>query len=232
MAFARAKTHSLGHGLLIQPKLFDCVFLFICRYFAITLAIRYHDLITTRVCIVSTVAIWVISIFYPFIRFVTTDPFDLPMVWLLVCIVSVGVPFSGIAYCYFHIFKAARSQNIKIAAHTIGRQAAINVTKQHKAARTVAIVIGVVLLFWFPGVVITMIQVLADSCMKTKIMKAWFWGIFCAMVNSSVNPWLYAARMTDIRRAMKKIVTRQRSSNLPQVSHIFTVQDRVTSEKQ
>ncbi|XP_031573688.1 trace amine-associated receptor 9-like [Actinia tenebrosa] len=199
------------------------------RYFAITSAIRYNELITIRVCIIGTVIIWTISIFYPFIRFVTTDPFELPMIWLLVCIVSVGIPFSIIAYCYFHIFKAARNQNIKIAAQNQVRKDATNVAKQYKAARTVAIVIGVVLLFWFPGVVITLIQVMADDCMKTKIMKVWFWGILCAMINSSVNPWLYAARMKNIRKAMKKIVMPNRRSSLATISHSFSVKEQKTT---
>lgn len=176
------------------------------RYFAITATLRYQWLMTNRVCIISTICIWTISISYPFIRFTTTDIYELPKFWFLTCMVSIGIPFLVIAYCYFRVFQVAREQKRKIAAQSINGQNAISVAKQHKGAKTVAIVIGNVLLFWCPSVIISIVQVMGSRCLQTRIMKAWFWGLFFALANSTVNPWIYGARMRDFRKAMKKII--------------------------
>lgn len=186
------------------------------RYLAITNAFYYIRVMTLFRCILSIVLMWVFSVAFSFLRLVVTKPVDLPKLWIAVAIVGYTLPFAVISYSYYHIYKAAKSQSRRIEAEvravsTVAPEGALDSTssqtkRNRKAANTIGIIIGIYLLFAFPSMVITGIQLITtNNCLKIRIIRFWFWGALCSFSSSAVNPWIYAARNKDYRQAFKRV---------------------------
>lgn len=71
-------------------------------------------------------------------------------------------PLNVVAFCYFHIFKAARSQAKKICVANIEnereRNAAVKRTKERKTPLRIAIIIGLFIIFWSPTMLLSSVQ--------------------------------------------------------------------------
>lgn len=183
------------------------------RYLAVTSVFRYLNLMTTKRCVISITLVWVVSFGFSAVRFAVTNPLMLPYLWTVVAVICYTIPFTVIAYSYYFIFREAKRQRRQIEAveNSINcrRQTSEtirNASKNRKAAYTIGIVIGLYLLFAFPSMVITAIQLLTgDNCLKLRIIRAWFWGALISFASSACNPWVYAARLTEYRLAFKSI---------------------------
>lgn len=182
------------------------------RYLAVTSVFRYLHLMTTKRCVISIVLVWVFSFGFSAVRFAVTNPLLLPYLWTVVAVICYTIPFTIIAYSYYFIFKEARRQRRQIEAveNSISTREASdttrNASKNRKAAYTIGIVIGLYLLFAFPSMVITAIQLITrDNCLKLRIIRAWFWGALVSFASSACNPWVYAARLKEYRQAFKSI---------------------------
>lgn len=182
------------------------------RYLAVTSVYRYLHLMTTKRCVISIVLVWVFSFGFSAVRFAVTNPLLLPYLWTVVAVICYTIPFTIIAYSYYFIFKEAKRQRRQIEAveNSISTREASdttrNASKNRKAAYTIGIVIGLYLLFAFPSMVITAIQLITrDNCLKLRIIRAWFWGALVSFASSACNPWVYAARLKEYRQAFKSI---------------------------
>ncbi|XP_031568425.1 probable G-protein coupled receptor No9 [Actinia tenebrosa] len=184
------------------------------RYLAVTSVFRYLHLMTIKRCVLSIALVWVLSFGFGAVRFAVINPLMLPYLWTVVAVICYTIPFTIIAYSYYFIFKEARRQRRQIEAveNSIStRETSETIrseTKNRKAAYTIGIVIGLYLLFAFPSMVITAIQLItSDNCLKVRIIRMWFWGALVSFASSACNPWVYAARITEYRQAFKSILS-------------------------
>ena len=187
------------------------------RYLAIINPMYYVRVVTLFRCVFSIAVIWLFSIAFSCLRLVITDPLDLPKLWIAVAVIGYTLPFVVISYSYYHIYKTARRQSRRIEAEaravsTVAAEAgssdsvASETKRNRKAANTVGVIIGIYLLLAFPSMIVSGIQlVTTNGCLKIRIIRVWFWGALCSFSSSAVNPWIYAARNRDYRRAFKLI---------------------------
>lgn len=188
------------------------------RYLAITRPYFYMQIMTLRRCFVSISFIWAFSLAFACVRLAIHEPTDLPYLWIVVAIVGYSLPFAVISYSYYHIYKTAKHQRRRIEADIRavcvvnggGKSGVDSVTREsqrsRKAANTIGIIIGIYLLLALPSIVIVGIQLYATSdCLKIRAIRFWFWGALVSFSSSAVNPWIYAVRNRDYKRAFKRV---------------------------
>ena len=179
------------------------------RYLAIVSVFRYEMYVTSERCFRLITLIWICSFLIPLPRVFVTDQFNaLPTLWLISYTVVFIIPLSGISFCYFRIYKTAKTQAQRIACeHTVDRREAVKIMKNRKATWTAAVVIGACFSLWLPSCILSFIQSLtSDECLKIRIEYcAWYWVDTLAFASSAINPWIYFLRSREFKQAFKRI---------------------------
>ncbi|XP_059611089.1 octopamine receptor Oamb [Phlebotomus argentipes] len=74
-----------------------------------------------------------------------------------------------------------------------------------KAAKTLAIIVGLFILCWLPFFTVYVIRAFCAECIHPVLFSVIFWLGYC---NSAVNPMIYALFSKDFRFAFKRIICR------------------------
>lgn len=72
-----------------------------------------------------------------------------------------------------------------------------------KAAKTLAIIVGLFILCWLPFFTMYLVRAFCDNCIQPLLFSVLFWLGYC---NSAVNPMIYALFSKDFRFAFKRII--------------------------
>ncbi|XP_022787239.1 beta-4C adrenergic receptor-like [Stylophora pistillata] len=175
------------------------------RLIAVTLAIRYGDMVTKGRCWYVVLSIWISSFLLACSAIFNHSTHTASILWLTCLGLTFVLPFAIITYCYALIFRAANEQKRKVIY--LNPAEATEMLKNKKAAWTSGIVMGIFFITFFPNVVFSSIDVATkDRCEKNQVYRHWLWGIFLAFSSSAWNPFVYAARIREFRHAFKKIV--------------------------
>ena len=75
---------------------------------------------------------------------------------------------------------------------------------ERKAAKTIAIIVGVFLLFWLPFILFS--GILGSHPTSEKFLRGFRWVQVVSMCNSAINPYVYCIRSTRYRLAMARII--------------------------
>lgn len=188
------------------------------RYVAITRPLHYERILTRRRCKITIGIIWVLSFVLPIPRPLVTDPAQVSKVWITGSTVVIVLPLLTITYCYYHIVQEVRRQILSIASvnKSVSRlPGGVAARKRNtKAAWTVAIVIGVFLVLWFPSLILTLLLALNKKvCDEEKLTRVWSFTVLVAFFSSAVNPLIYTARNQDYRNAFRWIFLNKRTKN-------------------
>ncbi|XP_066244054.1 histamine H2 receptor [Saccopteryx leptura] len=186
------------------------------RYCAITHPLRYPVLVTPVRVGISLVLIWVISITLSFLpihlgwngRNETSGAdgsvckVQVNLVYGLVDgLVTFYVPLLVMCVTYYRIFKIARDQAARI--NQVGGWRAATV-REHKATVTLATVMGVFIVCWFPYFTVFVYRgVSGDGAINGVLEAVVLW---LGYANSALNPILYAALNRDFRRAYQQLL--------------------------
>ncbi|XP_041770779.1 octopamine receptor Oamb isoform X1 [Anopheles merus] len=74
-----------------------------------------------------------------------------------------------------------------------------------KAAKTLAIIVGLFVLCWLPFFTMYLVRPFCDDCINELLFSIVFWIGYC---NSAINPMIYALFSKDFRFAFKRIICR------------------------
>ena len=201
------------------------------RFIAVKFSLRYQSMVTHRRALIASIAVWLwgigVSMVFPhplkadgfetfeeflgaltpcFDHFNTDKPFILQsnsvkayLIFLLMTLLVVPIAIVVISYSY--IFNIAYKQRKQIS-HEDNLQASMK--REMKAARTVAIVVGLCLASFVPLLVILYLRVLTS----TKVRPQYLYGTyFAASLNALWNPLIYCWRNESFRTNVKRLLT-------------------------
>lgn len=75
-----------------------------------------------------------------------------------------------------------------------------------KALRTVAVLVGCLLLLWCPFFVVGMVQLLCSDCKLTNVLQNYVWLL--GLSNSLINPLVYAFWQKELRSQLAAMFSR------------------------
>ena len=173
------------------------------RYLAITDVFHYHETMTHKRCLFLIAMCWALGAALSLGRLLITDITKLLLYYGIGAGVGVLVPFGIISYCYIRIFKVARKQSKRIENITVATvEQTLTAKRNNKAAWTIAIIISLFVVFWTPVTAIAFVQMMVtEPCLLRILYIQWFWGIAFACYNSVFNPWVFALRHRDFKKA-------------------------------
>jgi hypothetical protein len=146
---------------------------------------------------------WIISVCLGLLSFRVEDN-DLAMLWVACSSLVVFPPLAIIAVCYYKIFKIARRHGRRIEKDTL-QERTLRV-KNQKAVGTIVIIVGLFIILFTPSLVFSFITMAeSDKCREMNIYRHWIWAIFVNFSGSAINPWIYAMRNRDFKRALARI---------------------------
>ena len=175
------------------------------RYVGVILPLRYNAIVTVRRFQYAAVSVWILSISIAWLRLVIHED----TYWLVAVSAAFLIPGLVISYCYACIFKEAAHQSMAIG-QLQGGSTSESQMHNKKASLTIAIVIGVFYFAALPALAFSITEVVSGekdmSCKEKKVLESWgTWALFLTFSNAAINPWIYAARKSEFRDALKAL---------------------------
>ncbi|XP_038128421.1 trace amine-associated receptor 1-like [Cyprinodon tularosa] len=188
------------------------------RYYAVCQPLTYRSKINNSVVLVMIFISWGVSVLVA-IGFVIAELnqdkcqdncfSDAVLEKILAPVISFYLPVIIMLYIYLRIFLVAQKQARSIQITSKSGESASNTEK--KATKTLAIVMGVFLMCWFPFFLCFSFQLLGGVSVMVYESLNWL-----ALSNSMLNPFIYAFFYSWFRSAFKMIISgRIFQGNLP-----------------
>ncbi|XP_023578364.1 cannabinoid receptor 2 [Octodon degus] len=186
------------------------------RYLCLRHPQRYKALLTRGRALVALGVMWVLSVLvsYPPLVGWTCCPslcselFPLiPNDYLLGWLLFIALLFSGILYTYGHVLWKAHQHVASLAEHQ--DKPAPGVTRMRldvRLAKTLGLLLAVLLVCWFPALALMVYSLTTTLSDAVKKVFA-FCSILC-LLNSVVNPIIYAMRSGEIRSSAQHRLAR------------------------
>ena len=171
------------------------------RYFAINSPFGYRKYFNVKVTVVFSIVIWAIAITFGLLNFMyhyTLQSF---------IFVNSAVLFTCVIICftYYKIRHKLRKTSKQWAANGIKHQRDISV--QIRLTKTFALMIGMLMLCYLPVCAMVYYINICTNC--NCIIVQWFLDacFWLVLLNSAINPYVYAIRSSSFRDAIRKIIT-------------------------
>ena len=169
------------------------------RLISIRFPLKYDLLVTKSRALVTIICIWIFSIIYGAIWSTELVPKQyLAIYFILVLIGTVSI--------YFYIFLVAKRLEDSVTQAQCGSTDVErpNTKRERKAAKTIAIILGVAVLCWLPLLVVP--HVLANHMDRASFLKVFFPIHVLSVCNSSINPYIYCVRSRRYSVAFVKLL--------------------------
>ena len=201
------------------------------RFIAVKFSLRYQNIVTNRRALIASIGVWLwgigVSMVFPqtlkangfetFAEFLgaltpcfdhfNNQPFILQsnsakayLTFLVMTLLVVPIVIVVISYSY--IFNVACKQRKQISQGEDNLQ--VSMKREMKAARTVAIVVGLCLASFVPLLVILCLRVLTSTIVRPQQMYGTY---FAASLNALWNPLIYCWRNESFRMNFKRLLT-------------------------
>lgn len=165
------------------------------RYIAITSPLRYAQIMTKTRAIIGLVCLWSYSVTIATVNLHRGGYYP-----VLVFVVSFLLPLTAMIYSYSRIFHAAIRQVRRIQP----LRQAFFFKREIKAAKTLAVVMGVFIVCWTPFFVINILVQFCPNLYVKPIMtlaiKLLHYG------NSALNPVIYSSTNRDFRNKILRVL--------------------------
>ncbi|XP_032970775.1 cannabinoid receptor 2 [Rhinolophus ferrumequinum] len=177
------------------------------RYLCLRYPPAYKALLTRGRALVTLAIMWVLSALVSYLPLMgwtccpspCSELFPLiPNDYLLGWLLFIAFLFSGILYTYGHVLWKAHQHVVSLAEHQ-GRQVPgmARMRLDVRLAKTLGVVLAVLLICWFP--VLALMAYSLATALSDKVKKVFAFCSLLCLVNSMVNPLIYALRSGEIR---------------------------------
>ncbi|NP_001076554.1 trace amine associated receptor 12i [Danio rerio] len=194
------------------------------RYWAICDPLRYRIRVTNTTVTLYTIFIWLFSFLYSFVivfsgvNRIGLETFIMQVYcvgscvlffnkeWGLICpVLTFFIPGAIMSSLYMKIFHVAR-KHAKVMSERVtgGLKSQSSAQRERKAAKTLAIVMGVFLLCWTPIFIASIIDSFLNFVTPAGVFDALIWfGYF----NSTCNPLIYGFFYSCFQKAFKILLS-------------------------
>ncbi|XP_068694828.1 histamine H2 receptor-like [Montipora foliosa] len=206
------------------------------RYIAIVHPFRYHSVMTNTVAWVIIGVVWTYSVTWAALssfnwsnpegaHFITTEVCKKTdrLFYTVVTVFAFYLPLAIVLVMYGFVFRVAMNQARAVASlqpvdtrdGRTPRRFSINIVREVKAAKTLAIVIGAFTICWFPFFTFLLIslwnlEILRPPYLSEEALKG-LRGTFLYVlpaINSTLNPIIYALFNREFRIAFFRLLQR------------------------
>ena len=206
------------------------------RYIAIVHPFRYQSVMTTTVGWVFIGIVWAYSGTWAALSSINWTAYGEqhfltvyqcrkkdPIFYTVVTVCDFYLPLAIVLVMYGFVFRVAMNQARAVASlQPVGstsngrnRRFSINIVKEVKAAKTLAIVIGAFIICWFPFFTFLLISLWNLKLLKPPYvskqtldgLRGTFLYVF-PVINSTLNPIIYALFNRDFRTAFVRLLQR------------------------
>lgn len=206
------------------------------RYIAIVHPFRYHSLMTTTVGWIVIGIVWTYSVAWAGLSSLNwTEPGEPPFMpesvcakrdkifYTVVTVFAFYLPLTIVVVMYGFVLRVAMNQARAVASlqpvngnrSGRGRRSSINIVKELKAAKTLAIVIGAFTICWFPFFTFLLISLWNLKLLQPpQISEQAVLGLrgtflyVLPIINSTLNPIIYALFNREFRMAFLRLLQR------------------------
>lgn len=193
------------------------------RFLAVVVPLRYKSIMTKRVIVPIIAFVWIFSTVFGFIPFMgwrtvvkpkpgsglfCQVPLNLaPGYIMTVCVVGF-LPSIFVLVAYLKIFQTAYLHEVRIAAaiNSVLRnqtELKLNMIKEMKAAKMVALVLGAFIISWAPLYIIMIVDIAMKNAVNSYIYAG---GVIFATLNSALNPVIYASMNSEFRDTFRALI--------------------------
>ncbi|XP_073673242.1 trace amine-associated receptor 4-like [Garra rufa] len=218
------KVHSSLDMTFCISSLLHLSLISVDRYWAICDPLRYRFRVTNNTVTVFTTFIWLFSFVYSFsVVFSGINAVGLEMLimqahcvgscvlffnkeWGLICpILTFFLPGTIMSSLYIKIFHVAR-KHAKVMSERVtgGLKSQSSAHRERKAAKTLAIVMGVFLFCWLPYFTVTTLGPFFNFLTPGDVFDALVWF---AYLNSTCNPLIYGFFYPCFQNAFKILIS-------------------------
>ncbi|XP_050994576.1 trace amine-associated receptor 4-like [Labeo rohita] len=218
------KVHSSLDMTFCISSLLHLSLISVDRYMAICDPLRYRLRVTNNTVTVFITFIWLFSFVYSFaVVFSGINAVGLEMVilqthcvgscvlffnkeWGLICpLLTFFLPGTIMSSLYIKIFHVAR-KHAKVMSErmTAGLKSQSSAQRERKAAKTLAIVMGVFLFCWLPYFTVTVLGPFFNFLTPDDVFDALVWF---AYLNSTCNPLIYGFFYPCFQNAFKVLIS-------------------------
>lgn len=193
----------IGFTLLTSVSLLTLASISVDRLLALSLGLRYKQVVTLRRVQAYVVCIWIPCIAYAAMKFWKSDTVAKSFGYILHSL-SLLVP----ACCYSKIFFALRHHQAGIQNNLQkGKQdgeLSLNVKRYRKSISTALYVLLAAVVCFLPNIVVTAVVATYGPLPSMRVI----WGFTTSLVflNSSLNPVLYCWKIKEVRQAAKMTI--------------------------
>ena len=168
------------------------------RFLAIHLHLRYQELVTHKRVVAVVITVWVLSASISILRGLFHDPFIMPAVIIVVCVITTGLLYCKIYAAMRHHTNQMQAQVQQVQQATQNEDMA-NAARLKKSSLATFYIYLVYLACYLPIACV----VLAKINSKTAL---YFTSVTLVYLNSSLNPLIYCWKMRHIRQTVMNIL--------------------------
>lgn len=186
--------------LLVTASFLTVTAIAIDRFLAISLHLRYQELVTSKRVIITLMCLWLTSVITASIFISVPEPHNLMVVAV--------IEFYGLfvtTVVYLHIYRVARyHQNQILTQCQLYNDQAMEVLRAKKSAINSLFVYSLFIACYVPNSCTTILLLTDASRLSFQIAN--HVTVFLILLNSSLNPLLYCWRYRELRRSVKRTV--------------------------